>query len=128
LHDRLGAFLRPLLRHPAVYTGIVNEKEPGLANVGEGDDSSMLGQPPSLTDVSAPQDGVKDSDAEILAIYTTAEDDQTHVHLKRHPNDLIMEEMLFDEEGNQQHLNMERNDEMTIKLMPSASLALSIAH
>ena len=92
----------------------------------------MLGQPPSLSGITAtvhprPQDGVKDTDTEILAIYTAAEDDLTHVHLKQHPNDLIRDEMLFDEEENQQNLNNKRN-EMTIKLMPSASLALSIAH
>ena len=92
----------------------------------------MLGQPPSLSSVTAtvhsrPQDRQKDMDAEIRAIYATAAD-PVNIHLKQHPNDLIRDEMLFDEE-NQQNLNKERNDEMIVRLMPGTSLlAISIAH
>ena len=134
LRARLGPFLGPLLKHhPAVDSDarIINEKKSGLGNTADGDDDSMLGQPPSLSSITAavhprPQDSWKDTDAEIRAIYATA-DDLAHAHLKQHPNDLIRHEMLFDEEKeNQQSLNKKRND-MVVRLMAGTSfLAMSI--
>jgi hypothetical protein len=87
----------------------------------------MLGQPPSLSGTTATihprrQDSPSDTDAEIRAIYTIAKDDQTQVHVKPHPNDLIRDEMLFDEEEEkQQSLAKKMKNEMVVRLMPGMS-------
>jgi hypothetical protein len=125
----LGAFLGPLLTRPftpAFDPRTTNEKESGAINAGERDDASTLGQPPSLSGTTATihprsQGGPDNPDDEIRAIYTLADDDHSYVRVKQHPNDLIREEMLFDEEEGKDWDRKTKNDGMIVRLMPGAS-------
>lgn len=124
--DRLGAFLGPLITHPT--TRAVDARDGGLG----ADDASTRGQPPGTTTTSHPGDGDGDSlvnpDDEIRAIYTIVEsDDQVQLHVKRHPNDIIRDEVLFDEEEKQRSQDKEtRGNGIVVRLMPSRSTAYVI--
>ncbi|KAF8238023.1 hypothetical protein L208DRAFT_1355554 [Tricholoma matsutake] len=127
LEKGLGAFLGPLLTRPSGHAiRTTDEKDPGPANAGEKDHSSTWGQPPSPSGTTVAtihprnQDSPNQPDDEIYAIYTLVDDDRNDVHVKRHPNDLIRDEMLFDEEEEkQQNRDKKMKDNgMIVRLMP----------
>lgn len=96
----------------------------------EGDANSMRGQPPSVSGSMATfdrEDDILDPDDEIRGIYAVAkEDGQSQAIVQRHPNDLIRDEMLFDEEGAQHPDTKQKDDGIMVRLMHGASPFLSI--
>jgi hypothetical protein len=93
---------------------------------GEGDDVSTRGQPPSAYGANGLRNEafVNDTEHEIRAIYTVPkEDNQAEPHIERHPNDLIRDELLFDDDKEKGRSEDKRTKEegMVVRLMPGGS-------